>query len=48
MQLYIFRVFGGVSLIFYSIMLFLLGASINGPHVIISGAVANDLVRINE
>ena len=41
------REFGDESLVVYIVFVFLIGLFINGPHIIIAGAVANDLVSSN-
>jgi hypothetical protein len=44
-QLFLLRFFGGISLVYYCVMVLLIAVCINGPQIIIAGVVANDLVR---
>ena len=44
--MFVLRMFGGLSVGLYAALLFACGVAINGPYVLIAGAVSNDLVRI--
>ena len=44
--MFVLRIFGGLSVGLYAILLFASGVAINGPYGLISGAVSNDLVCV--